>query len=503
MSDHFIGVDSGTQGCKAILVNGKTGAILAEATAGHVMKKPDQPGAREQDPKTWVAAMEKTIKAVLRKASVAPASIKAMAVSGQQHGLVVLDEQEQVIRPAKLWCDTSTAPQAELLVKKLGGLKKCVHLTGNGIPPGFTASKLVWLKQVEPKNYERIATILLPHDYLNFHLTGKKTMEAGDASGTGFFDTKTRDWHPRVLAAMDPTLREKLPEVQSSSEPVGTLLPMVAKRLGLNPDTLVAAGGGDNMMSAIGTGNTKAGMVTASLGTSGTIFAYSSRPVVDSDGEIAAFCDSTGGWLPLTCTMNVTVSSELVKECFSWDNKRLEQEVSSIAPGSDGISVLPYFTGERTPNLPHARGVIYGLTERNFTMGHIARAAMEGVVFGLNYGLERMKDLGVRPKQVRVTGGGANSPSWRQMLADAFESEVIGLTTSEGAALGAALQALWCYRLTQGDRVRIAHITDALIKTDAKTRARPTESTSQLYRTAQDLHNQLSRANQPVFELSR
>ncbi|MEM6823068.1 MAG: xylulokinase [Verrucomicrobiota bacterium] len=499
MSEFFIGVDSGTQSTKAVVVNGKTGQVVASASSAYGLIRGLADGVKEQNPKTWVTALEKTIKEALAKSKVRPSAVKAIGVSGQQHGLVVLDEKGKVIRPAKLWCDTSTATQAELLIKKLGGLGKVIQMTGNGIPAGFTASKIAWLKQYEPKNFHQIHKILLPHDYLNYHLTGRATMEAGDASGTGFFDTKTRDWHPKVAQAIDATLLDKLPAIQSSSEPVGEILPMVAKRLGLEPGTLVSAGGGDNMMGAIGTGNTKAGMVTVSLGTSGTVYAYSSRPVFDAEGEVAAFCDSTGAWLPLVCTMNVTVATELIKKAFKWDNVRLGKEVRGIPIGCEGMMMLPYFQGERVPNLPLASGVLYGMTPDNFSQGHMARAAMEGVALGLNYGLSRMKDLGIRPKQVRLTGGGANSPEWRQILADVFESEVVALENMEGAAFGAALQAKWCYCLDRGERVRITHITDQLVKVNSKTKATPVRAHIKSYRQLQDVHNHFSKACAPVF----
>ncbi len=500
VSTYVIGIDSGTQGTKALVVDIRDGRIAGSATASYDLIKGLPIGHKEQQPSVWVAAMEKTVKQAMAAAKAKPAEVKALAVSGQQHGFVALDEHGKVIRPAMLWCDTSTATQAEALVKKMGGIKKLLHLTGNGIPAGFTASKIAWLKQNEPKNYNRLHKVLLPHDYLNYILTGVMRMEAGDASGTGLINTRTRNWEPKAVAAIDSNLADKLPEIDTSSaQPAGRLLPMQAKRMGLEPGTLVAAGGGDNMMGAIGTGNTKIGVVTASLGTSGTVYAYSSRPVIDPAGEVAAFCDSAGGWLPLICTMNVTVATELVKNAFGWSNEALTKEADTINPGSDGLLLLPYFEGERVPNLPTASAVYFGMNSANFTRAHMARAAMEGVALGLNYGLDRLKDLGLRPKQIRVTGGGANNPLWRQIMADVFDTEVIGLTTTEGAAYGAALQALWCHLLQLGDRVRIQQITDKYVKTDPKTRAAPRKQPARYYRDLQLVHNQASKAMAPVF----
>jgi xylulokinase len=499
MSVFFIGIDSGTQGTKAILIDGTGGKVVAQASACYGLSRDLPDGTKEQDPRLWVEALEKTVRDILRTSKVNPSRIKGIGISGQQHGLVALDAQGKVLRPAKLWCDTSTQPQSATLLKRLGGLKKTIALGGNGLPTGFTAPKILWLRQNEPQIYKRLATVLLPHDYLNFHLTGRATMEAGDASGTGLFDTRTRNWHPRLVAALDPHLASTLPAIQDSSQPAGHLTLFTAKRLGLDPGTLVSAGGGDNMMGAIGTGNTKPGIVTASLGTSGTLYTYSSRPVIDPRGEIAAFCDSTGGWLPLVCTMNVTVATELVKKAFDWGNEDLTRQAAAVPPGSDGLLLLPYFNGERTPDLPRAKGVYAGLDTHNFTRGHLARAAMEGVAFGLNYGLNRMRDLGLRAKEIRLTGGGSQNPLWRQILADVFDAEVVCLAASEGAAFGAALQAKWCHALTHGQRLRLPQITDAMVKLDKTTRAKPGKA-AKLYRLLQQRHTAFSQHLAPYWQ---
>jgi xylulokinase len=232
-----------------------------------------------------------------------------------------------------------------------------------------------------------------------------------------------------------------LPSV-SSTEPVGKILPALASAWGLSPDVIVSAGGGDNMMAAIGTGNTRPGTVTASLGTSGTIFACAPQPVIDPQGEIAAFCDSADHRMPLLCTMNVTVATEAFRHLFGWDHARMDKEISSVPPGAEGLLFLPYLQGERTPNLPDGCGVLHGMTASNLTPAHMARAAMEGVTLGMAYGLRRMESLGLHPSEIRLTGGGSKSPVWRQMLADIFGHPVVTMQSLEGAALGAAIQAL-------------------------------------------------------------
>ncbi|GAB4248490.1 MAG: xylulokinase [Candidatus Methylacidiphilales bacterium] len=499
MADCFIGVDSGTQGTKTLVVDGKTGKILGSASCPHSMIKGLGPGAMEQDPQVWITALERTIKQAIKASGVGPGQIKALGISGQQHGFVPLDAEGKVIRPAKLWCDTSTAAEAEALVKKLGGRDELIRLTGNALPVGFTASKILWMKQREPKNYARLATVLLPHDYLNFYLTGKRAMEAGDASGTGVFDTKTRNWSSAVIEAIDPGLSQALPNILPSSEPLGEISLTVGRRLGLAADTLVSTGGGDNMMGAIGTGNIRPGIVTASLGTSGTIYAYSTRPTIDPTGEVAAFCDSTGAWLPLVCTMNVTVATEIIKSLLKLTHDQLTKLAAAVPPGADGLMLLPYFNGERVPDLPTGKGVWFGATSRNMTPGHMARAAMEGAALGLGYGLNRLRDLGIRPKQIRVTGGGSVNPVWRQILADVFDCEVIGLQTSEGAALGAALQAKWAYLNHKGLKVRLSEIVNAAVQTDPSTLAKPDRHRVKRYRALLDFQTDLSRTLAPLF----
>jgi xylulokinase len=253
---------------------------------------------------------------------------------------------------------------------------------------------------------------------------------------------RARTWTGDILDFIDPSLADKLPPLGSSRQPAGMLKPELAKRWNLPAEIVISAGGGDNMMAAIGTSNTAPGRVTASLGTSGTIYAYSAGPVIDPGGEIAGFCDSTDAWLPLVCTMNVTVATEAVRNMLDWSYGQLEEAVRGAPAGCDGLLFLPYLQGERTPNLPHGTGVYHGLTTSNMTPGHLARATMEGVTLGLAYGLKRLRALGISPSEIRLTGGGGKSAIWRQICADVFGCRVAILAEPEGAALGAAIQAL-------------------------------------------------------------
>ena len=437
-----LGIDCGTQSLKTVALDGDSGKVIASASKAYGLVEGLPAGHLEQDPAIWWDALEETVQKVLADLGPRKAEVAGIGVSGQQHGFVPLDANHQVIRPAKLWCDTSTTAQCDEIRAKLGGREKTIALAGNDILPGFTAPKILWLKQNEPVNFGKLAHVALPHDFLNLRLTGTLRMEFGDASGTALLDVRTRQWSKEVCAAIDENLISKLPPVGSSTEPVGKLLPALATAWGLSPDVIISAGGGDNMMAAIGTGNIRPGTVTASLGTSGTIFACAPQPVIDPQGEIAAFCDSADHWMPLLCTMNVTVATEAFRNLFGWDHDRMNKEISDVPAGADGLIFLPYLQGERTPNLPEGCGVLHGMNTSNLTSAHMARAAMEGVTLGMAYGLRRMESLGLKPSEIRLTGGGSKSPAWRQVLADIFGYSVVTMQSAEGAALGAAIQAL-------------------------------------------------------------
>ncbi|MDI6848714.1 MAG: xylulokinase [Candidatus Saccharicenans sp.] len=484
-----LGLDSGTQGTKALVVRAETGEVIGRGYSRHLQITGLKPGHSEQDPRGWVQAMEEAIGQALQTAGANPRHVTCLGVSGQQHGLVPLDADHRPLRPAKLWNDTSTVEEAEEIVRALGGRKAFIDKLGINLAVGYTASKIFWLKKHEPENYRRLRLILLPHNYLNLYLTGMAHMEYGDASGTGLMDIRQRCWHPEVLQAIDPELENKLPPLSHPAEPVGYLRQEVAARFGFQR-VLVSAGGGDNMMAAIGTGNVIPGIFTVSLGTSGTVFSFSDRPFIDPEGEIAAFCDSTGGWLPLLCTMNVTNATELLKELLLIDTLELESLADRAGAGAAGLIFLPFVDGERVPVLPEASGVFFGLNRQNFDRCHLTRAVMEGTVLNFGYGFSRLKALGLRPSEIRATGGGARSRTWLQIVADVLEAPVVTLKEPESAAYGAALQAIWCLRRQETSDLKISELTRELVKKDSLT-IFPEAEHSALYRELQVRFNSL------------
>ncbi len=477
-----LGIDSGTQSTKTIALDLESGEILAAASESYGLIEGLPPGHLEQEPQTWLDAVDTTVRAVLQKLGKRKDDVKAIGVSGQQHGFVPLDKKSRVIRPAKLWCDTSTAEQCKLFEEEFGDAAGLIKIAGNAMLPGYTAPKILWLKQHEPKNYKALTTVLLPHDYINFYLTGERGMEYGDASGTGLMDVREKKWSEALIEFIDPDLADALPPLASSRRAFGLLRENHREAWGLSQgEVTVSAGGGDNMMGAIGTGNVQSGVVTVSLGTSGTVYAFADKPVIDPQGEVAAFCDSTDRWLPLACTMNVTVATEAVRKMFGWTLDQLESNVASAAAGADGLLFLPYLNGERTPNLPNGTGVFHGLKTDNMTPAHMARATMEGVTLGLGYGLGRFRELGIVPTEIRLTGGGSKSAVWRQIAADIFGVPTICLESSEGAALGAALQAAYASQAAHGQPVTFRELCGRIVKLDESTRSKPHADHRDLY----------------------
>lgn len=487
-----VGVDLGTQALKVVFYDFSSRRLLASESAALDLHQ-DVGGVAEQKSQWWLDALQKAVGKVDSRIR---ETARAICVSGQQHGFVAVDDNDDVLVPVKLWCDTSTETECAEITAAFGGRAACIEKVGNPILPGYTASKVRWLARTKPGVYEKLDCILLPHDYLNLYLTGERCMEMGDASGTGFLDVERRCWSADMLHAIDSDrdLTECLPKLRTNNEPIGSLRRVVAEKLELPAGIPVGIGGGDNMIGAIGTSNVRSGNVTMSLGTSGTVYAYSDSAVVDPQGNIAAFCSSTGGWLPLLCTMNCTVTTELMRKLLGADMATFEAQISSARPGAEGIITLPFFNGERTPNLPNARGCIVGLSSNNARPDNFLRSAVEGATFALKFGVEELAKLGVRVREVVVTGGGARSATWRQLVADICAAPVVVHEQDEGAAFGAALQAL---QLVETGAT-IEELVDAHLTKDDSRCCEPRQTAVQDY---EDIYAEYSRAVDAISAL--
>ena len=438
---YFIGIDSSTTATKALLM-ADDGTVTGIAANEYPFETP-RPLWSEQDPALWWEATAASIRQLLATTGIDPASVSGIGLTGQMHGLVLLDDAGAVLRPSLLWNDQRTGAECDEM-RALLGKKELIRITGNDALTGFTAPKILWVRNNEPEIYAQVKHILLPKDYVRLKLTGEYAMDKAGGAGTQLFDLAQRDWSPRVLEALDidPAL---LPPTFEGTAVTGTLSTDAAVATGLPAGIPVYGGGGDQPAAAVGTGAVVEGTVSLSLGTSGVVFAATRQPYIEPDGRLHAFCHA----LPETwCLMGVMLSAagslrwyrDTLAPGVSFDD--LLAPVQDIPAGSEGLLFLPYLTGERTPHPdPLARGAFVGLTVRH-AQPHLTRAVLEGVAFGLRDSFELMREAGLGSvEQVRITGGGARSPIWRQILADIFGVELVTVNTEEGAAYGAALLA--------------------------------------------------------------
>ena len=439
--EYFIGIDSSTTATKALLVD-EQGQVLGAASNEYPYDTPE-PLWSEQDPALWWHGTAEGIRQVLAKTGVDPAAVKGIGLTGQMHGLVLLDENGNVLRPAILWNDQRTGAQCDEMRRRLGR-EKMIQITGNDALTGFTAPKILWVQEQEPEIWNKACHILLPKDYVRYKLTGEFAIDRADGAGTILFELAKRDWSPDVLAALDIPAAY-MPRTFEGTDVTGGLLPEVARDLGLPAGIPVFGGGGDQAASAVGTGAVVAGVVSLSLGTSGVVFATTDGPSIEPEGRLHAFCHSVPGkWHLMGVMLSAAGSLRWYRDTFApgtgYDT--LLKPAEEIPAGSDGLLFLPYLTGERTPHPdPLARGAFVGLTVRH-GFAHMTRSVIEGVSFGLRDSFELMKEAGLAGvSQVRVTGGGARSPLWRQVLADVLGAEIVTVNTTEGAAYGAALLA--------------------------------------------------------------
>ena len=447
---YLLGLDVGTTGTKTLLLD-ESGRVVARATSEYPLSTP-RPGWAEQDPADWWRATCGTIQAVLAQAGLSGAEITGVGLSGQMHGSVFLDEADEIIRPALLWCDQRTAEQCAWITDTVGP-EAIVAETCNPVLTGFTAPKIIWLRQNEPENYGRVRKVLLPKDYVRLRLTGEYATEVSDASGTALFNVPNRRWSDLILDRIGLP-REFLPRVYESPEVTGLISPIAAEATGLAVGTPVVGGGGDQAAGAVGNGIVQTGVYSSTIGTSGVVFAHLDEPLMDEKLRTHTFCHavpgkwhvmgvvlSAGGslrWLRDTlCAEEVAAAKQAGRDAY----ELMTREAGTVPPGAEGLIFLPYLTGERTPYPdPNAKGVFFGLTIRH-TKAHLIRAVLEGVAFALRDSFEIMRAMGAPDREVRASGGGARSPLWRQIQADVTGHSHCTINMEEGPAFGVALLA--------------------------------------------------------------
>ncbi|MEK7406195.1 MAG: xylulokinase [Acidobacteriota bacterium] len=439
---YWMGIDIGTGGTRALLVD-EGGRVRAGCTAPHEDMRMERPLWAEQRPENWWDAAREAIRGVLAEAGATGRDVRGLGFSGQMHGLVILDEADRVIRPALIWCDQRSQAQVDWVNNTIGR-ENVLAWTANPVLTGFTLPKLLWVRDHEPHNFARVRKVLLPKDYIRFRLTGDYASEVSDASGTSLFDVVNRRWAWQMVDRLGLD-RSILPAVYESSEVTGRITPAAAELTGLEAGMPVVGGGGDQAASAVGNGIVEPGIVSDTLGTSGVVFAHMEKPAYDPLGRVHTFCHAVrGAWHVMGVTQGAGLSLQWFRNQLApgTDYDLITAEAAGAPPGAHGLFWLPYLMGERTPHLDaFARGGWIGLTAKH-TRADLARALLEGVSYSQKDCLDLVAQLGVEVASVRVSGGGARSAFWRQLLADVFAKRVVVLETQEGSAYGAALLAL-------------------------------------------------------------
>jgi len=447
---YLMGIDVGTTGTKTVLIN-ENGDTIATSLEEYPLYIP-RPNWSEQNPEDWWRATVKTIGNVLTRSGINAKDIAGIGLSGQMHGSVFLGDNHDVLRPCILWNDQRTAKQCEYITERIGK-KRLIELTCNPALTGFTAGKILWVRENEPQIYEKIRKILLPKDYVRFRLTGDFATEVSDASGTLLLDVRKRNWSKEVLSELeiDPDF---LPPCYESPEITGTITKKVADITGLSPGTPVVGGGGDQAAGAVGNGIVKYGMLSSTIGTSGVVFAFSEEVKIDPEGRVHTFCHAVPGkWHVMGVMLSAGGSLRWFRDSFGEEEKKeaskrgidpydiMMEKAAKVPPGAEGLIFLPYLSGERSPYPdPNARGVFFGLNLRH-RKKHLVRAVVEGVTFGMRDCLEIIRGMGIPIGRVRASGGGARSALWRKIQADIYNLEVESINITEGAAFGAALLA--------------------------------------------------------------
>jgi xylulokinase len=466
---YFLGIDVGTGGTRALIVDEK-GRVISSATEEHEAFASPQIGWAEQDPDDWWRACGIAVRKALDRAGLAGGQIACVGFSGQMHGAVMLDAADAVVRPALIWCDVRTGKQCLDLTRRIGA-ERLIHLTCNPALPNFTLTKFLWVRENEPENWRRVRSVMLPKDYVRFRMTGERAIDVADASGTLLLDVANRRWSAEIIRHADVD-ESMLPRLYESQEVCGKVTAAGASSTGLRIGTPVVAGAGDQAAGATGMGIVAPGAVSATIGTSGVVFAATDRPALDPKGRLHTFCHAVPGrWHVMGVTQAAGLSLRWFRDRFGAGPddgrdpyERLTAEASAVPPGSDGLLWAPYLMGERTPHLdPNARGALIGLTASHIR-GHVIRSILEGVAFSLRDSFTLFSDMNVPVTRIRLGGGGARSPLWRQIQADVYGRDVEIVEAEEGAAYGAAiLAAVGAGRWSSVDGaceelVRVAHV---------------------------------------------
>lgn len=477
----FIGVEISNNGTHAVVLDLDSAEILAEAFVSHSWIEGLPPNYREQEPTSWIENTDRTIRECLESDGVDKKQIAAIGVAGPQRGLVLLDEENRVVRPTKLAGDLSVLKQADEISRAFGGSPGLLELLGQTPGIDSAAAECLWLKQHEPYHFKRATALLSIQDFINYWLTGERATEPGSASTSGLFDIRERKWCDEIIDFIDPELHALLPAICASDQPRGVLRSALAKKWGLSELVQVGAGSAAPQLSTLAAGCVKDGSVAIELSSRGTVVGVGIQPVIDLRDEIQPLCGATGSWLGMASSQNTSLAPEVLKRHYGWNAQEYERMVSSVSPGADKLLLLPYFAAETVPRLLEGCGVLHGITPANFTPAHLARATAEGVALGLSYAMSRLRDMGFDPQEIRLLGNGSASPVMRQLLADAIGTPVVPVSSKQGAAVGAAMQAAVAFFEQCGESLGFEEICSYLVAGNTAERCEPDPENHLLY----------------------
>ncbi len=475
---YFLGVESAESETRAIVVDLESATVVASASSPHTLVEGVPIGSQEQDPTAWIAALDQTVKECLNSLGSARDQVVAMSVGAQSKGLVLLDENNSIVRPAKIEGDISALKQLQALNRNFGGALGLSELIGNRIEVDSLVCKLLWLKEREPNNFQKTTSVMQPREFINYWLTGVKKTDAGDASRTGLFDVPNRKWSQTMVDFIDPKLNEMLSPVAGTEKLLGPLRSEIAKSWGLSKELLVGIGSGRSMMRALGAGTVDPSTGVLDFASSGTVWGVGKKPQVDPRGEVDLWCDATDQWLSHFTEERAVASMEMIRKHYGWTGLDMEQAASKASLGAGGLMALPLGHGAATGK---GEGMLHGITALNFTQSNVARATLEGIASGISFGYHRMVELDHDFKSIRVTGRGVGSKFWRQLIADVTGVPSCTLVTHEGAALGAAIHAAVTYFQQRAENLSFTEMANYLVLVDDSSWCEPSQENHDFY----------------------
>ena len=478
---HFIGLEIAAAGTHAVAIDLDTARVVSRGAVAHTWLDAPPTGYREQDPLEWIAAADGAMRQCIAGLGNAADDVVAIGVAGPLRGWVALDENDRIVRPAKIGGDRSARRQVEEIGRAFGGAPGLLELTGHAVGIDSFAAESYWLKHHEPAHFQQTKHLLSPQDFIAYWMSGQRGTEPGTASTTGLFDIRGRVWSRELIDFIDPGLYQMLPDVGPSDQIRGLLRSALAHEWGLPEHTVIGPCSAAPMLCALASGCVVNGSVSVDLAPVTTILAAGSSPVIDLGGEILASCHASGEWLGHASSPNTTSAPEVMRRHYGWSPEKFEATVASVLPGADGLLMLPYFHGETIPNLPEGSGVLHGITHQNLTPANLVRAAVEGAALGIGYTLSRLQDMGFNPPEIRLTGDAANSRIMRQLLADVLGTPCTPVSSEQGAAVGAAMQAAVAFFRHSGETLGFEEIAGYIVTEDGARTCEPNLSLYPIY----------------------